>query len=410
MRRLPLAFLLGGFVQLSWAAPWEFTSPVEVTPAQGKGIFHHIESSGRKNIAVSGKTVGVIWEDNRNGSPQVYLATKSLEASAFTGTRRVSTGKSAYEPVIASLGKGRFIMAWEQDGGVWVRVGDSAEFSPPQRLAAHEASQVSLAVSTTGKIFAVWTERRGRFAHVRIAQLILNGPDKPLQIGKVRLVDGRPPAADQFYPSVAVTGRGVVVVWEDRRRGHTVLLYSHAADAGRFTDPKVLNEQPPPRSTVYGKGTGVARVALAPYGKDGVAAVWLDKRDFTQAYDVFAGFSRDGGKHFGPNQKVQDVFGKEARQWHAAIAGEGSGRVAVVWDDDRDGTLDIWLSWPTGKGWSEDYALPGGSGPGIQKSPSIAYDGKGNLHIVWVEQDRMGGITRIRYSVGRRAKERDLSP
>jgi len=78
----------------------------------------------------------------------------------------------------------------------------------------------------------------------------------------------------------------------------------------------------------------------------------------------------------------------------------------VAWDDDRDDTLDIWLSWPTGKEWSEDYALPGGSGPAIQKNPSIAYDGKGNLHIVWVEQDRMGGATRIRYSMGRRVKGR----
>ena len=43
------------------AQPWEFSAPILVTDTQGPGIFHHLESSGRHNIAVSAGTAK--WVD-----------------------------------------------------------------------------------------------------------------------------------------------------------------------------------------------------------------------------------------------------------------------------------------------------------------------------------------------------------
>ena len=50
---------------LLWSLPanandWTFEQPIEVTEVYGKGIFHHLESAGRRNIAVAGKTVAKI--------------------------------------------------------------------------------------------------------------------------------------------------------------------------------------------------------------------------------------------------------------------------------------------------------------------------------------------------------------
>lgn len=169
-------------------------------------------------------------------------------------------------------------------------------------------------------------------------------------------MDTQPATADQLYPSVAVTDAGAVVVWEDRRNGHTVLYYSHTGDNRRFSAPKRLNERGPSRSGgAYGKGTGVARVALATHGKNAVTAVWLDKRDFEGGYDVYGAVSRDGGRSFGKNQKLQDQFGDIYGQWHAAIAGHASGLRAAVWDDDRDDTSDLWLAWPTADGGANTW-------------------------------------------------------
>ena len=51
-------------------AAWTWDEAITVNTAVGPAIFPHIESANRQGIAVSGGTVGVVWEDNRSGSPQ----------------------------------------------------------------------------------------------------------------------------------------------------------------------------------------------------------------------------------------------------------------------------------------------------------------------------------------------------
>jgi hypothetical protein len=56
------------------ASPWIFGPAVPVTAAGGERVFHHLESAGRKSVAVSGATVTVTWEDNRDATPGVYVS------------------------------------------------------------------------------------------------------------------------------------------------------------------------------------------------------------------------------------------------------------------------------------------------------------------------------------------------
>lgn len=381
------------------AAPWEFSAPLDITPEQ-PGVFHQFDSAGRKHIAVSGDTVAVVWEQSRGGVSQVTVAFKPLSANVFS-LLRVSGGATAGVPVVAPLGGGRFLLAWEQDGDLHARAAEAAVLGPAVRL-AQKASQPSLAV-LDGKIVAVWSEERAGYPRIRIAHLILDGQRVSVD-GAVRDVDVAPPKAEQLYPDVALTPAGVSVAWEDRREGHTMLLHTFSKDGRCFSKPKILNEQPTKRSEVYGKGTGAARVALARHGKRGIVAMWLDKRNFLEGYDVYAGFARDGTR-FGRNEKVQDDFGGNISQWHAALAADSRGRVAVVWDDDRDGTADLWLAWPRGAGqWGESQPVSVASGPGQQSSPALAFDVAGSLHMVWVERETLETPTRLRYAMGKPSK------
>jgi hypothetical protein len=150
----------------------------------------------------------------------------------------------------------------------------------------------------------------------------------------------------------------------------------------------------------YGRGHGVARVALAAYGKEGILAAWADKRDFREGYDIYAA-DWTPKKGFGDNVRVQDEFGGVAQQWHATLAGDSKGRLLAAWDDGRDGDSNIMYSWYEDGEWGEDLVLPGASGAGEQASPSITLDSEGNLHAAWIERDVVGGPTRLRYVFGR---------
>ena len=199
----------------------------------------------------------------------------------------------------------------------------------------------------------------------------------------------------------------MIAAWEDRRPGHTIILASESkVDAVcPFTPPQRISLRPNRGQKMpYGKGHGVARVAMAAYGKSGVLAAWADKRDFREGYDIYAAAWRAAGG-FGDNERVQDEFGGVARQWHTTVAGHPDGTLLVAWDDDRDGDTNVMISWHEDGAWSEDTVLPGAGGPGEQAHPSITLDRDGNLHAVWVERDTSDGPTRLRYALGRAVKQ-----
>ncbi|MEZ5588324.1 MAG: hypothetical protein R3E46_14730 [Sedimenticolaceae bacterium] len=73
---------------------------------------------------------------------------------------------------------------------------------------------------------------------------------------------------------------------------------------------------------------------------------------------------------FEQNEIVQDSFGGLSKQHHAAVAGHDTGTLLVAWDDEREGNVDVMLSWYEAGGWSDDWpTLPGASGPGLRAIP-----------------------------------------
>lgn len=400
---LASAILLLAGVAAAGDAPWVFGQAQDVTRSQKKATFHHLESAGRKNVAVSGNWVAVAWEDNRDGKARCYAALKKVGGSeGFQQEVRISGADEAFEPALVSLEDGNFAVAWEENDSVWVRVLGVETLGAAIRLNGKEAAQPSLAFAQGKGLYAAWAERDGEYAAIRVAPLTYRRSPLQLLAGRGSAVDPAQLKGDQAYPSVAVTPHAVVVAWEDRRHGHTLILYGISRDGSAFTAAKQLNEaHGASLATNVGRGTGVMRVVLSPYLEDGIAAAWADKRDFLSGYDVYAGISPDVERSFGPNEKVQDSLGDAIAQWHPAIAANRFGTVAAVWDDDRDGTPDVWLSWRGKEGWSDNIPIPGAAGPGVQSDPSIALDGQGNLHVVWIDKPDLNAPSRIRYAMGR---------
>ena len=389
----------------SVADPWVFTNRSAVTPLSRSGVFHHLDSPGRKSIAVSGDAVAVVWEDNRSGAPQAYVAFKMLEAARFDKEMVISTGHEAYAPSVAALGGGRFLIAWEQDNAVWARAASISSLEPALRVDRSVSSQITLATAGSEKVIAAWCRRDN--AHARVVTTTIDVvAGKPMHVGAAAPVDPAPVVADQLSPAVAASAGGVTVVWEDRREAHTILLYAHAPPGQSFSRPRLLNE-PVEKSTRYGSGSGVTRAALVAFGGRQVAAAWMDKRNDKTAYDIYGAFSRDDGVTFGANELVQDAFAEEFAQWHPAIAGGMRGRIVVAWDDDRDGTSNIWYAWKTNAGWSGDHTFAAASGKGQQTNPSITLDDQNNLHVLWIDQETDGGPSRLFYARGRYQQDKD---
>lgn len=385
MKHLLLALALPTLAQ----ADWTFGPAVEVTA--GKGLFHHLEASGRQSLAVSNGQVAIAWEDNRDGTPRCWLAVKALGQPHF---KEQAFGRvECYAPGMTALDGGRFGLIWEDEGGVQVALVQGGVPGAPLSL-ADKGGQGALAWHPTLGLMAAWTAPEGRWQRLWLGRL---APEN----GQLRLVakqplEGTPPRDDQMYPALGATASGYVLAWEDRRLGHTVIFSSRSSDGVTWSAPARVSQNATGKAqgTDLGRGTGAMRAALAPLDGDRVAIVWLDKRDFLSGYDVYAALPGQPR-----NTKVQDSFGDAIAQWHAATAGNVQGELVVAWDDDRDGTSDIWLSRLTPQGFGGDFAPPPAAGPNSQTDPVLALEASGDLHLAWVEREPSGRSS-IRYSLG----------
>jgi len=383
------------------AQPWEFGEVIEITAKSGAGVFHHLESAGRHNIAVADDVVAVTWEDNRDGTPRIYLARKDRHADGFSDEVKISGSGEAFEPSLVALQHNRFALAWEEAGRIQARLATPTGLGPIVVLGEINASQASLAMHGQ-QLVLLYSQVEGRYGRIRLQYLEADG--LTLRPRQGCPVDSDAVQDEQLYPTAVSLGDRLIIAWEDRRLGHTIIMASQNSNgaACRFSVPQRISERPPGPSMPYGKGHGVARVALAGYANRRALAAWADKRNFREGYDIYAADYQGGeARLFGPNVKVQDSFGGFAQQWHVTVAGHPRGTLVVAWDDNRDGDTNIILSWREDDDWSDDLVVPGAAGPGEQNHPTIHLDEEGNLHLAWVERATIDGPTRLRYLFGK---------
>lgn len=387
------------------AVPWNFSAPLDVTQLHGQSIFHHLGSGGRNAIAVSpAGRVAVVWEDNRDGVVRCYLGQRSGSDTSFAELQ-ISGDRSCYEPAVTAIDDRQFAVAWEEDGAIRVRVVTDTDVSVPLSLSRKTASQAALTTTPNGGLAVAWSQREGGHTRIWVATLQREGP-LALRITHSKAVGDDALKGDQAYPDIlSLEQDRLLLAWEDRRKGHSVILASEGDISLGFATPQQINESFwGGRALGYGRGTGAMRVSLASADGKQAVAVWADKRDFRSGYDVYAAMREKHTTAFGANEKVQDGFADMVAQWHPEIAAGllGTQHLTVsVWDDDREGTPDIWLSWRTSNQWSDDLEVPGASGPGVQVEPAIALDNDGGLHLAWVEKDQVGGPSRVRYLSGK---------
>jgi hypothetical protein len=404
VRPAVLRFLLGCLpLSAAVAAPWSFDDAVDVTvPPPNTTVFHHLDSSGRRNIAAGRQGVAIAWEDDRDGTPRIYLAYKDYDDDRFTTELQVSGPEEAYEPSIVALGEQRFAIAWEEAEHVWlrpIRIGNEPTLGPVQKISLRQGTQASL-TRDGEEVVALWSEREEHFGRIRAKRF---QPDGLTMLPKTGCpVDAVPPTDEQLYPAATVLQDRLVVAWEDRRPKHTIIMAAieERPSSCRFGAPFRISEKRAGRNLPYGAGTGVSRVALDRVSAERLFAAWADKRQFREGYDIWGAFYHAGATSFEKNERVQDDFGGLSKQRHAAVAGHVNGTLVVAWDDEREGNADLMLSWYEGGGWSDDWPVPHASGEGQQGNPSIALDDEGNLHVTWVERDEVGSATRLKYGFG----------
>lgn len=206
----------------------------------------------------------------------------------------------------------------------------------------------------------------------------------------------------QWQPHLAVGPSGeVYIVWADYKSGSDFDIYiTTTTDGENFTEPVRVND-------VVSGSQLAPRIAVNEAGD--VFVVWNDNRGTTAGYygvvwNVVVAKSTDNGASFGPATFVsaEEVFGEEYFAQNADIAAAGDW-VHVVWAK---------YHWDNHGSIRTRYARSGDSGE-IYETPitldanhfslrhQIVADQAGRVAVVWEDNREYGGDPNLLYGSGR---------
>jgi hypothetical protein len=185
-------------------------------------------------------------------------------------------------------------------------------------------------------------------------------------------------SAESWDPSVSVTGSAVHIVWIDNRDGNYEIYYKRSTDGGVSwgTDTRLTNFT----------GTSM-RPSISSSGSV-VHIVWHDNRDGND--EIYYKCSTDGGTSWGTDTRLTN---NSASSTVPSLAVSGQ-NVHVVWQENRDGNLEIYYNRSTdgGVSWGTDTRLTNNSDTSM--SPSISVSSS-TVHVVW--HDTRNGNYEIYY-------------
>jgi Secretion system C-terminal sorting domain/BNR repeat-like domain len=324
----------------------------------------------QRSIAVTGDTVHVIWMDDRTGFYEIYYK-RSTDGGVNWGpdTRVTYAAVDAEYPTISVSGSTVHIV-WEdyRSGHAELYYKRSTDqgttWDSEQRLtyANIDAEYPSVAVAGS-VVHVVWNDDR-------------NGPDA--NIYYKRSTDGgvnweadirlTTDMAGSYYPCVSVSGSFVHVVWGDYRNGDQI-YYKRSTDAGTTWDAD---------KQLSSGSVGSYDPALSVSGSV-VHTVWCDLRDGN--YEIYYKRSTDGGMNWGADTRLTIASGYS---YSASIAVSDT-IVHIVWEDHRTGASELFYKRSVDGGitWEPDTRLTFNTA--ISESPSVATSSS-VVHVVWEDQ------------------------
>ena len=343
-------------------------------------------------IAIDGSGSFVItWEDYRNGNMDIYAqrynSTGTPQGSNFKVNDDAGTTYQ-WSPAIALDGSGNFIIIWQDNrsGNYDIYAQRYNSVGTPQgsnfivNTDAGTANQWSpaIAMDGSGNFVITWEDLRNGNYDIYAQRCNSSGT----LLGSNFKVNTDVGTADQFAPAIAMDGSGnFVITWEDYRNGNPDIYAQRYNSAGT------------PQGSYFQVNTDAGTAdqggtAIAMDGSGNFVITWIDERNVDS--DIYAQLYNSAGTPQGSNFKVNTDAGT-TDQWGPAIAIDGSGNFVITWEDLRNGNFDIYAQQYNSAGTPQgfNFKVNSDAGTTYQYASAIAMDGSGNFFIIW--QDYRNG-------------------
>ena len=334
-------------------------------------LTNNASGSAYPAIAPSGNNLHVVWEDDRDGNMEIYYKNSTDIGVSWNGDVRLTNAvNDSNMPAIAANGSNLHIVWYDfRDGNSEIYYKNStnggATWSSDVRLTNDLGSSGFPSMAVNGNnIHVVWTDSRVGNLEIYYKNSTDNGATWS---SDMRLTNDVSESYTFMPQAIAVNGNNIHVVWYDNRDGNFEIYYKNSTDNGatwgsdmRLTNNASWSQEP----------------AIAVSGTN-IQVVWRDGRDGANG-EIYYKNSTDNGATWSADVRLTNDASESA---YPAIALNGS-YIHVVWADWRDGDQEIYYKNSTDNGatWSSDMRLTNAAGGSIY--PDIAVNGS-SIHVVW---------------------------
>lgn len=358
-------------------------------------------------MCCAGEAVYVAWYDDRHGETDIYFnrsldaGTTWLSADVRLDTDDPGSGQSR-EPAICCAGRSVCVVWFDDrdgsfdiyanrslDGGTTWLEDDVRIDRDPGTTARAELPRVCCAGAA---VHAAWVDERRGGRDVFVSRSLDGGATWAADDTRLNSV-GLQGAA----PEIACAGSRVYVAWHDGRAGLRDIRCSVSADAGASWLADDI------RLDTDGAGAGQSLDPRLCAEGDEVYAVWRDQRDGRD--DVYFNRSLDAGATWlGSDRRLGERLPGIDTAFDPGIACR-AGRLCATWRDDRNGRFDVFLTHSPDRGdtWlSADLRMDTDApGSGHSISPLVCC-GARRAFVVWYDQRHgPGDVYFNRAAIGR---------
>jgi len=320
-------------------------------------------------VTVNGNIIHLVFLDNRDGNYEIYYK-RSTDAGISWGPDTRLTNNSAPSLFFSVAVSGSIVHIVWQDQRVtndqiyYKRSSDNGvSWGPDSRLTNTSTLTVTPSIAVSGNfVHVVWDD----FRDINPEIYYKGSSDAGISWGTdTRLTNN---SSNSLYPSTAVSGNIVHVVWHDERDGNYEIYYKRSSDGGISwgADTRLTN------------AAGFSWYSSASVSGSLVNVVWEDNRNGN--YEIYYKHSTDGGISWDADSRLTNSSGNS---WRPSAASSGSA-VHVLWHDNRDGNYEIYYKRTTDGGisWDADSRLTNSSGVSNYPCP-ITSDSV--VHVFWTD-------------------------
>jgi hypothetical protein len=358
------------------------SSGVAISSGAGDQLTPAISSVGGNYL--------VVWEDDRNNSPDIYgtRVTGAGSVSDPSGIPITFGANTETAPAVAFNGS-LYLVAWQDDRNATTNDLDiyAARITPGGTLLDPGGIPVCRATNTQyqpqvaavgSNFLVVWADLRNGLdfniygARVTGAGTVADPNGFPISTA----------GADQISPTVAANGTTYLVAWQDWRNSTDSDIY-----AARVTTNGVVTD---PAGFVIAKANNLQASPAAASDGTNYIVVWQDYRNATNFpihTDVYGARVADSGTVLDTNGIAICTASND--QTLPAVTCS-SGLYLVVWEDLRNTTSDIYAARVNTAGTVLDpNGFPVSTAAGAQMAPAAAPDGS-DFIVVWQDGRNAG--------------------